>query len=179
MRVLGTGVGGVFRAPVAVRSRRLAETACDVAPRFDLASRPVDRQRRRDVTELEVDLQRRFIERAVEVFVRAQRLQLGSPQQPLRTLRIVDRLLAESVADQRQQTLLPIPERDGEHANQSPKRVFNAPPSKTFEHHLRVGRAAPCHARQFGAQLAVVVDLAVVGDDEAAVRGHHRLVPRR
>ena len=119
------------------------------------------------------------VERAVEVFVRAQRLQLGSPQQPLRTLRIVDRLLAESVADQRQQTLLPIPERDGEHANQSPKRVFNAPPSKTFEHHLRVGRAAPCHARQFGAQLAVVVDLAVVGDDEAAVRGHHRLVPRR
>ena len=95
-------------------------------------------------------------------------------------LRVEERLDAEPVARQRQRLLKPVPHGEGEHAVEVRERALDAPLGEGFEHDLRVRVGAEDAAPPFehGAQLAVVVNLPVEGDAEAAVGREHRLVPR-
>src|ERR1700751_3361277 len=73
--------------------------------------------------------------------------------------------------------LSPVPERHGEHAVQ-PLRGWRDPPARhAFQNYFSVGMAAerPAQRLQLGPELAAVVDLAVVHDDEAPAGGGHGL----
>ncbi len=110
-----------------------------------------------------------------------QRLQLGAEQEQPAELCPVQRLDAEPIANERQRAVAAVPHRDREHADQPLDRRLDAERGEGFQHHLGVGMAAKANAArlEFGAQLVVIVDLAVVDDDEAAVGGDHRLVAGR
>ena len=72
---------------------------------------------------------------------------------------------------------LAVPQREGKHADRAFDRGFDAPKRAGFQQHLGVGIAAHGMAGrlQLAADVAVVVDFAVEGDDEAPVGRMHRL----
>ena len=89
----------------------------------------------------------------------------------------VDRLDAEVVAGQGEPLLVAVPDRQPEHAVEAVERVV-PPLRERLEHDLGVGvgREGAAERLQLGAQVEVVVDLAVVGDHVAPVGGVHRLL---
>jgi hypothetical protein len=89
----------------------------------------------------------------------------------------VERLDAEAVPGQQQLAPLGVPERDREHPVQALERPL-PPLREGAQHDLGVGARAEAVAGrlQLGAQLAEVVDLAVVGEDQAPVLGRHGLL---
>src|SRR5439155_534712 len=131
-----------------------------------------DRERRRDRVEGEERLER------IEVdFASGQRAQLGGERQADALRSVVERLDPEAVARQDEPTLPTIPDRDSEHAPQ-PLGKSVAQLLVEVHEHLRVAlRAEPmARALQLGAQLPVVVELAVLDDVHGAVLVRERLV---
>ena len=111
----------------------------------------------------------------------AQRLELGTEDEAPSDSAVVQRLLAEPVADEMQHPCLSVPEREREHAVTASEGAIETPDANGGEQHLGVGLAPELVAGllQLGSQVAVVVDLAVVRHREAAAGGHHGLVPER
>ena len=108
-----------------------------------------------------------MIDLPFEVGVLPQRLELRTVQQRLAGEAVIERLHAHTIADQMEPLLLPVPQRDGEHAVEAVDRAVKAPRIERREHHLGVRMAAPLHAQLF-AQVAEVVDLAVERPDVSA-----------
>ena len=105
------------------------------------------------------------------------RLDLGGEEHPLAVLVDVERLLAEAVAGEEQPALAAVVDREREH----PVRPLEHPDAVLRvegEQHLGV-RVRPeriAALEELGAELDVVVELAVVGDPELPVRRAQRLV---
>ena len=70
-----------------------------------------------------------------------------------------------------------VPQREGEHADGALDRGLDAPERAGFQQHLGIGIAAhrPAGGCKLAADVAVIVDLAVEGDDVAPVGRMHRL----
>ena len=90
---------------------------------------------------------------------------------------VVERLDAEAVARQDQPPLAPVPDRHGEHAAQARGEVESVLLVEVDDHlGVAVAREAVPLRLELGAQLAVVVDLAVLDDLQAPVLVRERLV---
>jgi hypothetical protein len=115
--------------------------------------------------------------------VRAQRLQLRRERQHPTAGQPPDvqRLLAEPIARHQERAIARVPHRQREHAAQARQRRGEAPRLDRRQDDLGVRPPAEPRATggQLGAQLAVVVDLAVEDDRVAARRRGHRLVAER
>ena len=94
--------------------------------------------------------------------------------------RDVQRLDAEAIACHRQRSFEAVPHRQREHPARAAERR-NAVADNQGQQHFRVGggNKADAGALEIGAQLAIVVNLAVVHDAVAAVGRRHRLVAAR
>jgi hypothetical protein len=98
---------------------------------------------------------------------------------------IVQGLLTEAITPQYKRLFLAVPDCEGEHADTALDRLPHAPHGKSGQQGLRVRVPTPtCPLRtltKIGLQLCpkikMVVDLAVVRDDEAARMTGHRLAP--
>src|SRR6185437_8342176 len=111
----------------------------------------------------------------------AQRLELRAEDESIAELPVVERLLAEAVACERERALVGVPECEGKHSAAALQRADEAPFLDGSKQYFRVAAAAKARAMraQLGAQSPVVIDLAVVGDREAPARGAHRLGAER
>src|SRR5437867_3330117 len=87
--------------------------------RLELPDGAEDGLRRRHVFVREVLGERVPIEVAGNVGVDEQRLQLGSEEKRPRELRVVERLLPETIAGEQETATPSVPEREGEHAFQT------------------------------------------------------------
>ena len=87
-----------------------------------------------------------------------------------------DQLLV-GVPNQRQLPLLPVPEREREHADEAFDGGLQPPSFDRGQDDLGIAVAAEIDAvvGELAAQFAVIVDLAIVGDDVAAAGRDHRL----
>ncbi len=151
------------------------------AARHQLEGAFVDAVRRGDIVQPQQQGQRIAVDAVVERRMPPQRLQLGTEHQRVAGPAVVQRLLADAVAGQRQALLAAVPQGDGEHAVAAPQRGFQPPLHDRRQQHLGIGMAAEAVAVRFqlGAQRGEVVDLAVVGQPVAAVAGGHRLMAQR
>ena len=107
-----------------------------------------------------------------------QRLQLGRERQPTGDASPVQRLDPEAVPREHEAALARVPDRHREHATQ-PFRELNSVLLVEVNEHLgvRVVRAhAVTLALELGAQLRVVVDLAVLDDPDRLVLVRDRLI---
>jgi hypothetical protein len=106
-----------------------------------------------------------------------ERLDLRTEQQVVAGARPVQRLDPVSIAGDEERALVAIPDGEGEHAVEA-LDAARAPLAVGEQHDLGVGvRAKRVAARdQLVAQLAEVVEFAVVDDRQAPVLGTHRLV---
>ena len=140
--------------------------------RRQLARAREDRERRRHGVEREEPFER------VEVDVTArQRAQLRRELEAVVLDAVVERLDPVAVAREHEPALASVPDRDREHAAQ-PLRERQAPLLVRVRDHLGVAvRAeAVAGARELVRELRVVVDLAVLHDDDASVLVRDRLV---
>ncbi len=90
---------------------------------------------------------------------------------------VVERLDAETVAHQGKPPLLPVPQRKGEHADETLDRRLHAPFGDGLDQHLGVGMSleTPPARLELRPQLAGIVDFAIVGEHAGAAARHHRL----
>ena len=141
-------------------------------PGHQLAHVPEDRQRPRDRVEREEGLER------VEVDLAArQRAQLGGELEPARDDAVEQRLDPEAIAGEDEAAASGIPDRDREHAAQALRESRPVLLVEMDEHlGVAVGAEAVALRLQLGAELPVVVELAVLDDDDAAVLVRDRLV---
>ena len=148
---------------------------------LELVDAVVDRVRRRNVIVPHEARRGVAVDARRPAGMRAQRLELGAEQEQLAELGPVERLDAEPVAHQRQRALAAVPQRDREHADQPVQRRLDAERGESLpaSPRCRNGRGTRRRARQRRPQFLVVVDLAVVDDDEAAVGRDHRLMAGR
>ena len=104
----------------------------------------------------------------------------GEREEPVGREPVVERLDAEPVARGKDRPGLAVVEHEREHAVE-PVQAVPPPLGVGVEEHLGVGAGVKGMAGglELGAQLAVVVDLAVVDDPVAAVGRAHRLVAGR
>src|SRR3546814_2148815 len=88
----------------------------------------------------------------------------------------MERLHPQPIAREEQALLLRIVEREGEHAVQ-PREHPRPPDAPAVEQHLgiAVGAEACALGLKLGADLAKIVDLAVVGNGDPLVEALHRL----
>ncbi len=109
-----------------------------------------------------------------------ERPRLGREREHAAVVLVVERLDAHPVARAEQPVARSVPDREREHAVQVPDAVVTPRPVRG-EDHPRVGRAGELEALrlELGAQLHMVVDLAVVDDPALRVGVAHRLVPGR
>src|SRR5438445_6218254 len=131
------------------------------------------------VTLFEVLAHRAQIRFELRVRVRAERLELAREHEPPVRVSVVERLYPEAVARAEQRSPRPVPERESPHAVEELDTPL-APLLVRAKDHLGVGRAAEAVPVPFklAAQLAVVVDLAVVNELERPVLRPKRLPPR-
>ena len=110
--------------------------------------------------------------------MRHQRAQFRAEQQRAVLNGPVERLHADAVAHQMQHALAPVEHREGEHADEALRPRPSTPhcmKAASITSVSEVPRKEWPSAGELRAQVLEVVDLAVVGDDEAAVGGMHRL----
>src|SRR6185312_4171116 len=122
-------------------------------------------------------LQRARIDRAGDGAVMLQRRQLAGKGEESGRAVIIKRLLAESVARQEHPTPRAVIDREGKHAIE-PRRQILAPFGIAMDEDFRIrmiGAEARPARLEFGAKLAMIVDLAVEDDADALVRVPHRL----
>jgi hypothetical protein len=118
------------------------------------------------------------IEIAGHRVVGQERLQLAREEEPLARLRPVERLHPQSVAGQEEDVPLRVPEREGIHAVQAAEHGRPLLQVELQEHlAVAVGNEAHPAGCQLGAQLPVVEDLPIEGEDDAPVRVPHGLTP--
>ena len=119
----------------------------------------------------EAELEREVVLQAVRVGrdprqERQQRLHLRGEVQHVVDVRVVERLDAETVAREEQLAAALVPDSVGEHAAQ-PVEELDAPSPVGGEDDLGVAVGGEALPAELGAQLEIVVGLAVVGDDVA------------
>src|SRR5258708_3550130 len=92
---------------------------------------------------------------------------------------IGQRLLAEAIAAQRKRLLLLVPQREGEHTDETLQRARHPPMPDGMQQRFRIGMPAPVRAGsaclELAANIEVIVDFSVEGDREAAAVAAHRL----
>ena len=122
--------------------------------------------------EAQVLLERFAVELARVVRMLEDALDLGSEDEAAVLLRVVERLDAEEVAGTEQLARIAVPDGEREHAAQTVEHAF-APRQIAREQDLGVGVGLelPALRLELGSQIAVVVDLAVEHDGEAALGG--------
>ena len=146
--------------------------------RRQLADLAEDRARAVDGVEGEERLERVEVELAREAGQPPQRLELGGEGELARDVAVVQRLDPEAVAREHEPPARAVPHRDGEHPAQALGEA-RAVLLVEVDEHLGVGVRRAEHvarALELGAQLGVVVDLAVLDDDDAPVLARDRLV---
>ncbi len=178
-------VGGAALRPLGLDRRRprvAAQAQLAVAPDGERAGRQLarlgeDRQRRRDRVEGEEGGDGARLDLAREARLLEQRLELGGEGERALAQAVVERLDPEAVAGEQQALLALVPDRHREHAAQ-PLGEALAVLLVEVDEHLGVGGGAEAVAAalELTAQLAVVVDLAVLDDDDAAVLVGDRLI---
>ncbi len=149
--------------------------------RRQLAHRAEDRARFGNVAEREILLDCERIDRPVEPGVQQQRLDLGREQQvPVRQQRVVQRLDAQAVARKEERLAVAIPQCEGKHAAEAFHAAL-APRLPGMHDHLGVAARveAVTERLQLRYQRLVVVDLAVVDDDDRAILVVERLLAGR
>jgi len=112
---------------------------------------------------------------------RKQCLQFGAEHEQAADFAPVQRLDAETVADEGEGPGQPVPDGEGEHADEGLDGLADAPAAERLDHGLGVGVATEhvAQRREARAQIAVTVDLAVVREHIAPASRNHRLPPRR
>src|SRR5258708_22054858 len=92
---------------------------------------------------------------------------------------IGQRVLAEAIAAQRKRLLLLVPQREGEHTDETLQRARHPPMPDGIQQRLRIGVPAPVRAGsaclELAANIEVIIDLAVESDREAPAVAVHRL----
>ena len=153
------------RPRVALLAQRTVPPA-ERAPRWQLARLGEDRQRRRDRVEGEEGSSATGIDGARETGQLEHRLELRGKRDGAVGDAVVERLDPEAVTGQQQAPLARVPDRQGEHPAQ-PLEEGVAVLLVEVDEHLGVGGGgeAVSPPLQLSAQLAVVVDLAVLDDD--------------
>ena len=148
------------RGPGEALEARLAALPDEHVPGRELARLAEDRQRRRDRVEGEERLQRVEVDLASR-----QGAQLGGELEPAGVGAVVERLDPVAVACQHEPASRRVPERDREHPAQPAGEVEPFLLVEVDEHlRVAVGAEAVAGALELGAQLAVVVELAVLDD---------------
>src|SRR5690606_6496006 len=86
---------------------------------------------------------------------------------------VVQRLFSQTITGQRQLSLRAAPQGKCEHACGDLQGLFDTPCAETGQEGFRIAMALPCRRFcldcEFLAQIQVVVDLAIEGDDEIPV----------
>ena len=149
-------------------------------PRRELVEPLVDRVRCRNVIVAQEQGDGTAVELAAPAGVLPQSLELRPEQQRITHAAIIEGLLADTVADQMEQPLPPVPEGEGEHPHAPPDRLVEPPALDGRQQDLSVGLAAEGRHRPVGSELAPqrpeVVDLSIEGDYVAAAGRVHRLM---
>ena len=144
---------------------------------FELGDVLIDARRRRHIAGAEISAERLTVDGGGKLGQRGERLQLRGEHDASVGVAPIERLDAEPVAPKGDCARGFVEHREGEHADQALDRRAHAPSGEALHQHLGVG-VAPEDVTlllQLGAQLAGVIDLAVIGEDEAARRRQHRL----
>ena len=142
-----------------------------------LAHAGEDRARPVDGVEGEKRLERVEVDLVADAREPPQRLQLGGERERVGGA-VVERLDPEAVARQHEPLARAVPHRDGEHPAQ-PLGEARTVLLVEVDEHLRVGVRRPeavAGGLELGPQRGMVVDLAVLHDDDAAVLVGDRLV---
>ncbi len=144
-------------------------------PGLQLADVREDRERRRDGVEGEERLER------VEVDVSVvERVELGGERQLAVCDAVVERFDAEPVTGEHEAAAVAVPDGDGEHPAQALPQA-RAPLLVAVDERLGVaaGVEPVAGALELAGELAVVVDLPVLDDDDVSVLAGNRLVAAR
>ncbi len=146
--------------------------------RLELVDAAIDAVRRRHVAEAQEGGDGVGIDLRPPVGIAVQRLQLRAEEQRTAGAAPIKRLDPEPVADQGELALVAIPQRQREHPLTLAQGRHDAPAREALDQHFRIRMAAQHDtvlAQPLG-ELAVIVDLAIIGDDIAAVGAGHGLV---
>src|SRR5215213_3389597 len=114
--------------------------------------------------------------------MRPQRFQFGTEHQVVRSPAVVEWLLAEAIADQREDAPFAIPQREGEHTDRFCESRLDPQNRDRLKEDFRVRVPAPSAGRdtplrlQHSAKLTEIVNLAVEIEDIPPVPGLHRLM---
>ena len=129
----------------------------------------------------EIGVERRRVDRKLATGEARQGEELGRELQRAALVPIEQRLLAETVAGDMDEAARAIVQRKGKHAVQPLQEAFDAPGQIAVDEDLRVA-ARPqrvSEPQQFPAQLAIVVDFAVLHAGDAAAAADDRLLAGR
>src|SRR6185436_20957193 len=109
---------------------------------------------------------RRAIDRAVEGRTSNEGLELRAEGDQAGLAIHIQRLLAETIANEQQLPAINVPDSAGKHAHQVTKPLAHAPVIESSEHHLRVRPAPETESAPFelAPQFLEVVDLAIEHD---------------
>ncbi len=143
-----------------------------------LANALEDRMWRGDVLECEVARETCGVQLARAERMLEQRLELRAEEKRAPDVRVVERLLPEAVSREQQPPLRLVPEREREHPVQPLDAAWTEVLVEVDDHlGVRARREAVAACDEVRAQLAVVVDLAVLDYVDRAVLVADRLVP--
>src|SRR5690348_13403787 len=108
------------------------------------------------------------------------RFDLRSKNKPVANVRVIQRLDPDVIAHQRQRSLAIVPDGKRKHAVE-PSQTFPTPLLDRGQQNFRIAVCFELMTQraQLFAQFAVIVDFAVEGENETAVRREHRLVTGR
>ena len=122
---------------------------------------------------------------SLECRMRRERLQLGPEQEHAVLPAVIERFFAHPVAGETERPVLPVPEREGEHAGGARlQRLLQPPTLDGGQQRFRIGMPPPGQGvRTLGLDLPpevkVVVYLAIEDDDAPPRGGPHRLAAGR
>ena len=141
------------------------------------ADAPQDRGVPRDVVDAQIPVESLHVDRGVHPGKRRQAQEVGAVGEAGTRAGVIERLLAEAVACQVEDTPLPVEDRDSVHAVQPLQQTFHAPAREAVGEGLRVARGLEPASLglQLPAKVGVVVDLAVLEGDHLPVLALQRL----
>ena len=171
------GNGNAAQVPEALRRRRRTVPQGQDVTGGKFLGFAIDRARLSDIGMAQVTGDGIRIDRRFPMWSRTKGLQLRGEENTLRRCRVVERLDAEAIARQGQRPRLAVPQREGKHADRAFDRGFDAPKRAGFQQHLGIGVAAHGMAGrlQLAADVAVIVDFTIEGDDKSPIGRMHRL----
>ena len=172
------GLGPDFKLPERFLPARAVGFDHAKGRRRKLAHALEDRHRRRhDGVPAHVMMQRRRIDRGIDIARGQERRQRRREAKPAGRFRIIERLDAEPIARQDHASGLALPDREGKHAVEA-LDAARAPFRVSFQDDLGVAlrEKAVALRLKFAAQFAVIVDAAVEDDCQPQLRIDHRLL---